>query len=132
MATASVSAVVSAVLSVLVVDDVNSDLQLLRGYLEQAGYQVTTATNGADALVKARLHQPDIIVTDLVMPDLTGLELCRQLKREVATANIPVVACTTKDRQMDRTWAKKQGVAAYVVKPCTQADLVDAIRSVSV
>jgi two-component system, chemotaxis family, response regulator PixH len=116
---------------VLVVDDMKSELQLISNYLEQAGYAVTTANNGAEALVQVKLDRPDIIVTDLVMPDVTGLELCRLLKKETATASIPVIACTTKDRQVDQTWAKKQGVAAYLVKPCTQAELVNAIRSVS-
>jgi two-component system, chemotaxis family, response regulator PixH len=116
---------------VLVVDDMKSELQLISNYLEQAGYTVTTAENGAEALAKVKVDRPDIIVTDLVMPDLTGLELCRQLKKESDTADIPVVACTTKDRQVDQTWAKKQGVAAYVVKPCTKDELVNAVRSVS-
>jgi two-component system, chemotaxis family, response regulator PixH len=115
---------------VLVVDDVRSELQLLTSYLEQAGYFVMTATNGMEALEKVKLDRPDIIVTDLVMPELTGLELCRLLKKEEATAQIPIVACTTKDRQMDQNWAKKQGVAAYVVKPCTQVQLVSAVQSI--
>jgi two-component system, chemotaxis family, response regulator PixH len=117
---------------ILVVDDMRSELQLLTSYLEQAGYFVMTATNGVEALEKAKIEQPDIIVTDLVMPELTGLELCRLLKKETTTAQIPIVACTTKDRQMDQNWAKKQGVAAYVVKPCTQLQLVSAVQSVMV
>ncbi len=117
--------------TVLVVDDMKSELQLIKTYLEQAGYTVSTAENGTEALEKAKNDAPDIIVTDLVMPNLTGLELCRLLKKEAATANIPVIACTTKDRQVDQTWAKKQGIAAYVIKPCTQDDLVNALRSVS-
>ncbi len=116
---------------VLLVDDMKSELQLLSNYLEQAGYAVMTAANGFEALEKVKLDRPDVIVTDLVMPELTGLELCRQLKKESATASIPIVACTTKDRQIDQTWAKKQGVAVYVVKPCTQTELVNAVRSVS-
>jgi two-component system, chemotaxis family, response regulator PixH len=116
---------------ILVVDDMKSELQLISNYLQQAGYSVTTAENGAEALIKAKSDRPDIIVTDLVMPELTGLELCRQLKKESSTSDIPVVACTTKDRQVDQTWAKKQGVAAYVIKPCSQEDLVNAVRSVS-
>ncbi len=117
--------------TVLVVDDMQSQLQLIANYLERAGYIVSTAESGAIALEKIKLNKPDIIVTDLVMPEFTGLELCRELKRAPETANIPVVACTTKDRKMDQTWAKKQGVAAYVVKPCTEAQLVDAVRSVA-
>jgi two-component system, chemotaxis family, response regulator PixH len=115
---------------ILVVDDIRADLQLLSRYLEQAGYLVMTAMTGSEALAKVKIDQPDIIVTDLVMPELTGLELCRLLKKEASTAQIPIVACTSKDRQMDQAWAKKQGVAAYVVKPCTQDQLVHAVQSV--
>lgn len=113
---------------VLVIDDVKSELQLISHYLEQAGYSVTTAENGIEALKKIKVDRPDAIVTDLVMPELTGLELCRKLKKDPATADIPVIACTTKDRKMDRSWAKKQGVASYLVKPCTAEQLVDAVQ----
>lgn len=115
---------------VLVVDDLQSELQLISGFLSQGGYQVTTAINGADALDKAKAHPPDVIVTDLVMPDMSGLELCRKLKKSPETANIPVVACTTKDSQVDQSWAKKQGVVAYLIKPCNQKQLLDAVNSV--
>ncbi|MGD1857492.1 MAG: PleD family two-component system response regulator [Leptolyngbyaceae cyanobacterium] len=113
---------------ILVVDDVKSELNLISHYLEQAGYRVITAENGMEALEKIEFDPPDAIVTDLVMPEVTGLELCRKLKKDPATANIPIIACTTKGRKMDQSWAKKQGVVGYVVKPCTAQQLVDAVR----
>ncbi|MEM8807433.1 MAG: response regulator [Cyanobacteria bacterium P01_G01_bin.38] len=113
---------------VLVIDDVKSELQLISHYLEQAGYAVTTAGNGLEALEKVKTDRPDAIVTDLVMPELTGLELCRQLKKDPGTADIPIIACTTKGRKMDQSWAKKQGVVSYIVKPCTAEQLADAVR----
>ncbi len=116
--------------TVLVVDDMQSQLELLSNYLSRAGYRVTTAESGAIALEKIKSSKPDIIITDLVMPEVTGLELCRTLKRMPETANIPVIACTTKGRKIDQSWAKKQGVAAYVVKPCTEEQLVKVVRSV--
>ena len=118
--------------TVLVVDDMQSQLDLMSNYLSRAGYCVTTADSGETALEKIKTDKPDIIVTDLVMPKLTGLELCRALKRMPETADIPVIACTTKGRKMDQTWAKKQGVAAYVVKPCTEEQLVKVVRSIEV
>lgn len=117
--------------NILVVDDMDSQRQLISNFLERAGYDVTTAESGADALAKVKVSKPDIVVTDLVMPELTGLELCRELKREPSTAEIPVIACTTKDRKMDQNWAKKQGVSAYVVKPFTEDQLVSVVRSVA-
>ena len=113
---------------VLVVDDVKSELDLISHYLEQAGYTVIGTENGLDALEKVKSHRPDVIVTDLVMPEISGLELCRKLKKDPDTADIPIVACTTKGRKMDQSWAKKQGVAGYVVKPCTADQLVEAVR----
>ncbi|MBE9029101.1 response regulator [filamentous cyanobacterium LEGE 11480] len=117
---------------VLIVDDMKSELQLISNYLQSAGYVVSTAENGEEAFEQAKASLPDIIVTDLVMPQITGLELCRLLKKDATTSAIPIVACTTKDRQVDQTWAKKQGVDAYVIKPCSQEELVSAVQSVSV
>lgn len=116
---------------ILVVDDMSAQRDLMSNYLSRAGYNVTTAESGTEALEKVKANKPDIVVTDLVMPELTGLELCRELKRQPETAEIPVVACTTKDRKMDQNWARKQGVAVYVIKPCTEQELVDAVRSVA-
>jgi twitching motility two-component system response regulator PilH len=117
---------------ILVIDDMQSELQLMRQYLESAGYAVIMAQSGHEALTIVQSDCPDVIVTDLVMPELTGLELCRLLKKEASTAKIPIVACSTKDRQVDQVWAKKQGIAVYVVKPCSQEQLVSAVQSVMV
>lgn len=113
---------------VLVIDDVKSELDLISHYLEEAGYAVTAIANGLDAFDKVEADRPDVIVTDLVMPEITGLELCRKLKKDPGTADIPIVACTTKGRKMDKSWAKKQGVIGYVVKPFTAEQLVEAVR----
>ncbi len=117
--------------TVLVIDDLQAELQLMQGYLSNGGYQVVTASGGPEALDKLSTLKPDAIVTDLVMPEMSGLEFCRKLKKDESTANIPVIACTTKDRKIDQTWAAKQGVAVYLVKPCTKEDLVGAVRSVT-
>ena len=113
---------------VLVIDDVKSELDLISHYLEKAGYVVTGIENGLEVFDQVKSDRPDVIVTDLVMPDITGLELCRKLKKDPDTADIPIVACTTKSRNMDKSWAKKQGVVGYVVKPCTAEQLVEAVR----
>lgn len=116
--------------TVLVIDDLETELQLIEVYLQQGGYTVITATNGEEGFQKAVAQKPDAIVTDLVMPEMTGLELCRKLKKTPETANIPVIACTTRDRSVDQSWAMKQGVTAYLIKPCTQDQLVSAVKSV--
>jgi two-component system, chemotaxis family, response regulator PixH len=116
--------------NILIVDDMQSELELLRQYLLQAGYSVVTATDGQEALNLVMQQKPDAIVTDLMMPDMGGLALCRALKKDAATADIPIIACTVKSRDVDRMWASKQGIDAYLTKPCTKEDLIDAVQTV--
>ena len=113
---------------VLVVDDLRAQLNLISGYLNEEGFNVTTAENGSDALAKASSQSFDLIITDLVMPEMSGLEFCRKLKKDPKTAEIPVIACTTKDRDMDKKWAKKQGVVAYLVKPFTREEMITTVK----
>ncbi|MGY6528835.1 MAG: response regulator [Cyanobacterium sp.] len=115
--------------SILLVDDLKSELDLLNDYLTSAGYVVTTANDGKEALSRVIEVKPDAIVTDWMMPNMGGLDLCRQLRKNPDTANIPVVACTAKNAAVDRMWAEKQGVKAYVVKPCTKEQIVDAVKN---
>lgn len=116
---------------ILVVDDLKSELDLITEYLSVSGYSVTTANNGKEALAKIIEIKPDAIVTDWMMPEMGGLDLCRQLKKNPETADIPVIACTAKDKDVDRLWAKKQGVKAYLVKPCTKEELINAVESIN-
>jgi chemotaxis family two-component system response regulator PixH len=115
--------------TVLVIDDLRSQLNLICGYLEQEGFKVMTAGDGSEALEKVSVEKPDLVITDLVMPEMSGLEFCRKLKKNPETANIPVIACTTKDRDIDKKWAKKQGVVAYLVKPFTREQMVETVNS---
>ncbi len=115
---------------ILVVDDMKSELDLLNEYLTQSGFDVVTANNGKEALEKASNNQFDLIVTDWMMPQMGGLDLCRQLRKKPETANIPVIACTAKDKDVDKMWAKKQGVKKYLVKPCTKEELISTVKEV--
>lgn len=117
--------------TVLVIDDMQSELQLMQEYLKNGGYEAVAVSSGPEALEHLADSKPDAIVTDLVMPEMSGLEFCRKLKKDARVADIPLIACTTKDRSIDREWAKKQGVSVYLVKPCTQEQLVEAVRSVT-
>lgn len=114
--------------TILVVDDMQSELDLIAEYLAQAGYNIITAKNGAEALEQTAKRKPDAIVTDWMMPQMGGLDICRKLRKNPDTADIPVIACTAKNRDVDRLWAKKQGVKAYIVKPCTGQELVNAVK----
>lgn len=113
---------------VLIVDDLQSELDLIDRYLTKAGYAVIKAHNGQEALEKTTENKFDAIVTDWMMPNMGGLDICRQLKKNPETANIPVVVCTVKNREVDRVWAKKQGVKAYLAKPFSEQELINALK----
>ena len=115
--------------NVLIVDDLKAQLNLISSYLAEEGFNVTTADNGNEALAKVSTQAFDLVITDLVMPEMSGLEFCRKLKKNPATAKIPVIACTTKDRDMDKKWAKKQGVVAYLVKPFTKEEMITTVKN---
>jgi len=110
---------------VLVVDDVASERELICNYLRESGYEVASAIDGSDGLQKFDAMQPQVVVTDLVMPGMSGLELCRAIKKK---SGVPVVACTSKDSQLDRLWGVRQGIDAYLTKPFSRDDLVRALQ----
>ena len=114
--------------TILIIDDLKSELDLMANYLSKAGYNIILATNGEEAITKTLTSKPDAIVTDWMMPKMGGLDICRKLKKNPETSEIPVIACTAKNRDVDRLWAKKQGIKAYVTKPCTQEQLVSALQ----
>ena len=116
--------------TVLIVDDLQSQLDLMSQYLSNAGYKTIVANNGEEAIALTMANKPDAIVTDWMMPEMGGMDICRKLKKNSETENIPVVACTAKDRDVDRMWALKQGVKAYVTKPFTQTELVSAVKGI--
>lgn len=116
--------------TILIVDDLQSEREMMALYLTNAGFNIILAHNGEDAISKTIASKPDVIVTDWMMPKMGGLDICRQLKKNPETASIPVITCTAKNRDVDKMWATKQGVRAYVTKPCTQDELVNAVRGV--
>ncbi|MDF5715583.1 MAG: response regulator [Rhizonema sp. NSF051] len=118
--------------TILIVEDSPSELELMSYYLKESGYNVIKATGAREALEKALSEQPDLIVTDVVMPGMSGFELCRSLKRNPATRKVPIVICSSKDQEIDRLWALRQGADAYVTKPFTREQLLRAIKSVTI
>ena len=117
--------------TVLVVDDTPSQLELMSKYLRESGYMVVGATDAQDALAKAVNQKPDVIITDIVMPGMSGFELCRNLKKNPATQKVPIIICSSKNQELDRLWGMKQGADAYVTKPFTQEELLKAVKSVA-
>ncbi len=116
---------------VLVVEDTASEQDLIVSYLTESGYSVIIANNGQEALKKIENQKPDVVVTDLVMPGMSGLELCRSLKKNSETKDVPIIACTSKNQELDKLWGMKQGVNIYITKPFSREDILRAVRSVA-
>ncbi len=116
--------------TVLVVEDTRSELELISKYLRDSGYNVILATDAKEALNKVVQQKPDAVVTDVVMPGMSGFELCRKLKKNPDTEQLPIIICSSKDQEIDRLWGMKQGADVYVTKPFTREQLVRAVQSV--
>ena len=117
--------------TILIVEDTLSEMELMSHYLRESGYSVISTVSAKEALTIAIEQKPSVIVTDIVMPGMSGFELCRNLKKHPATEKVPVVICTSKNQEIDRLWGMKQGADAYVTKPFTREQLVRAIKSVT-
>lgn len=116
--------------TVLIVEDTPSERELISHYLQEEGYSVIHAVTAQEGLDKAIASQPSVIVTDVVMPGMSGFELCRSLKRVPETAEVPVVICSSKNQAIDRLWGMRQGADAYITKPFNREELLKVIKSV--
>lgn len=117
--------------TILIVDDTASEIELISHYLQESGYSVISALNANAALEHAIAHQPDVIITDVVMPGMSGFELCRSLKRNPVTEKVPIIICTSKSQEIDRLWGMKQGADFYLTKPFTREQLLRAVQAVA-
>lgn len=113
---------------ILVVDDTHTDLQTATLTLRGAGYTVSTAMNEQEAKQRLQTDKPDLIVLDVVLPDRSGFEFCRELKENVEMRSIPVVICSSKSSKMDIYWGMQQGADAYLAKPVDTEKLVETVR----
>ena len=116
---------------ILVVDDSPTDRQYMIETLAKKGFQVVTAENGEDAIVKAKAELPDLILMDVVMPGLNGYQATRQITRDDATKHIPVIMCTSKGADTDKIWGMRQGANDYLVKPVDASQLLAKIAQLS-
>jgi len=114
---------------ILVVDDSATERHVLRDMLTKAGYDVLSSENGEDAIAKARLLKPDLILMDVVMPGLNGFQATRAISRDPVTKSIPVIMCTSKSQETDKIWGLRQGAKDYVVKPIDREALLAKIAS---
>jgi len=113
---------------ILIVDDEPDVVQLIEYNLKSAGYDVMTATDGQDALQQARGSSPDLIILDLMLPEVDGLDVCKILRRDAGTAGIPIVMLTAKASETDRVLGLELGADDYVTKPFSPRELVLRVK----
>ena len=116
--------------SVLIVDDERDLLSLLDFNLRQAGFETVLASTGEAALRELRARVPDLVLLDLMLPDLSGTELCRQIKTDPRTKNVPVVMLTAKGEEVDKVVGFELGADDYVTKPFSVRELVLRVKAV--
>jgi len=115
---------------VLVVEDEPDISGLLAFHLEREGYQVLRSRNGAEALQLVRARRPDLVLLDLMLPGIDGLEVCRRLRQDPATAALPIVMLTAKGEEVDRVLGLELGADDYIVKPFSPKEVVARVRAV--
>ena len=114
---------------ILIVDDSPSQLLGIQRIVEKLGHETFTATDGAEGVEVAKSVLPDLVLMDVVMPNLNGFQATRTLSREATTKHIPVILVTTKDQDTDRMWGLRQGAKDYIVKPPRETDLIERINA---
>jgi DNA-binding response OmpR family regulator len=115
-------------LAILVVDDDRKTVDLVRLYLERAGYTVQVAYDGRQALQVAREHPPDLVILDLMLPLVDGLDVCHALRREAAP--VPIIMLTARSTEADKLGGLETGADDYVTKPFSPAELVARVKAV--
>jgi len=112
---------------ILMVDDSPTEIAVVKGVLEKKGHSIIVAASGKEGVALAQSEKPDLILMDIVMPDMNGFKATREISKNPETASIPIIMMSSKDQETDIEWAKRQGAQAYLVKPAKEADLLAAI-----
>jgi DNA-binding response OmpR family regulator len=115
---------------ILVVDDEPEAVELIEFNLKQSGYTVSTAGDGAEALKKARSQVPDLIVLDVMLPEMDGFEICKALRLDAATTRVPIVMLTAKAAEIDRVLGLELGADDYLTKPFSTRELLLRIKKI--
>lgn len=115
---------------ILLIEDDPSLTELIHYNLEQEGFDITTSADGEDGLMRAEEDPPDLILLDWMLPNLSGIEICRRLRRNPATANVPVIMLTARAEEADRIRGLDTGADDYVTKPFSPRELIARIYAV--
>ncbi len=114
---------------VLIVEDEKDILQLVKLYLDKEGFRTSTATNGIDALRQTRSDHPDLVILDLMLPEIDGLEVCKKLRLTPQTAMLPIIMLTAKSEESDMVVGLELGADDYVTKPFSPRGLVARVKA---
>lgn len=117
-------------IKVLVVDDEKDIVELVRYHLEKDGFQCLQAPDGSSALRLSREQRPDLVILDLMLPGIDGLEVCRRLRADAATARLPILMLTAKAEEVDRVVGLEVGADDYLVKPFSPRELVARVKAI--
>ncbi len=115
---------------ILIVDDSPSQLVGMKRIVEKLGHEALTAEDGAQGVDMAKSQKPDLVLMDVVMPNLNGFQATRAISKDPETGHIPVILVTTKDQETDKVWGMRQGAKAYITKPFSEGTLTEAIEKV--
>lgn len=116
--------------SVLIVEDEEAIMTLLRYNLEKEGFKVACAMDGEDAMTQVKEYKPDIIVLDWMLPSMSGMEVCKALRRNADTKNIPIIMLSARGEEGDRVQGLDSGADDYITKPFSPSELIARIRAV--
>jgi twitching motility two-component system response regulator PilH len=113
---------------ILIVDDSPSQLLGIKRIVEKLGHETLSAEDGAAGVEVAKQEKPDLILMDVVMPNLNGFQATRTISKNPDTAHIPIILVTTKDQETDKVWGMRQGAKAYVTKPIKEEELIRTLK----
>jgi CheY-like chemotaxis protein len=113
--------------TILIVDDNLQNLELLEAYLELPGVQTVRAVNGEEALRRVAERKPDLLLLDVMMPRMSGFEVCKKLKSDPATAGIPIITVTALSEVSDEERARDVGTDDFITQPVSRKDLLERI-----
>jgi len=114
---------------ILIADDSQTEIYVLKKILEKHNHQIITAEDGLQAIEVTQNENPDLIIMDVVMPNLNGFQATRRLSKAAETSHIPIIIVSSKNQETDKLWGMRQGAKGYLGKPVAEIDLIVAIDS---
>lgn len=114
--------------NILIIEDVEDHLEIVKLILEQHGYNILIATTGLEGLNSARANSPDLIILDVVLPEMNGYEVCKELKSGADTKSMPVIMLSVRSNPEDIETAYNAGANKYITKPFNLEDLIKEVK----